>query len=376
MNIGKKAFTLIEIMIGILIVTIIILSGFEAYVRVGIGKINLIEKTNIQKDSFYFTEKIFQLIKEGGTIDYEEYFNRKVLGTNFFGGHYSNPSGFGNFGSNYTALNPYGNGYYYCRSGIGLINKLGNTGCYSNSLNTNGVSMIGSQQRYGQYSFQFIDYNSDFNNDFGDEDGDGNIIGDDDDENLGVGPLPFISGSDVKELYLISGDKKTRTFLRWNVITDPDKISTATCAISSTNVITGDGCRGTIEFLKLKGVDRGMDHISGNSDITENDGVIDTWLIDPQFTGGIDEVATTTSTNYWKPLLPTSINVVDFKVYPFPNIENKYYWKISSLSNNISPYVVINMSIKPSWEIRKKLKNNPSVINFNMTVNLTDIFSK
>jgi hypothetical protein len=39
----------------------------------------LIERTNITKDVVYFTEKLFEEIKSGGTLDYEEYFNRKVV---------------------------------------------------------------------------------------------------------------------------------------------------------------------------------------------------------------------------------------------------------------------------------------------------------
>jgi hypothetical protein len=35
---------------------------------------------NIQKNIFYLNEKIASLIHDGGTIDYEEYFNRRILG--------------------------------------------------------------------------------------------------------------------------------------------------------------------------------------------------------------------------------------------------------------------------------------------------------
>lgn len=386
MILKKNAFTLVEIMIWILIVTIVLISWFESFSKIWVWKINLVEKSNVQKDSFYLTEKIFQLIKEGGTIDYEEYFNRKVIwNTSFTAWHYSIQSGFWNFWRWWILWGIFGNWYYYCRSWNWLVNKLWSNWCYSSVFNTNWISMNWFHQRYWQYSFQFIDYNNNYNNDISkcwatyslwDEDCDWNIIWDDDDENLWIWPIAFNSWTDVKELYLISWDWTTRTLLRWNVITDPDKIASATCSISWTNVITWDWCRGTIEFLKLKWVDWWMDHIQWNSDNTENDWVIDTWLIDPQFIWWANEVAWSTTNNHWKPLFPTSINVVDFKVYPFPNVESKYFWKSTSISNNISPYVIINFKIKPSWEVRKKIKSNPQVINFNMTVNLTDIFSK
>lgn len=378
MNLNKKAFSLIEIMVWILIVSIVIISWFEAYSKIWIWKINLIEKTNMQKDSFYFSEKLFQIVKEGWTIDYEEYFNRSVLWTTFWSWHYSTPSWYWNFwrtGVIWSAT--YWDSFYQCRSWDWLVNKLGTSWCYTNTLNSYWA-LVTWQQRYGQYSFQFIDYNSNYDDDLWDEDWDGNIIWDDDDENLWLWPIPFTSWSDVKELYLISWDKKNRTFVRWNVIRDDKAPTSQTCSINWTNVITWDWCRWTIEFIKLEWVDWWSDHNISTTDanFTQNDWIIDTWLIDRQFTGGTDIIAWSDSTNYWKPLFPTSINVTDFKVYPFPNVEEKYFWKDTSTSSNISPYVILNFKIKPSWETRLKLKNNWREITFNTTINLTDVFSK
>ena len=38
-------------------------------------------------------------IKEGGGIDYEEYFNRSMVGLTLSGGHYRDATGFGNYGA-------------------------------------------------------------------------------------------------------------------------------------------------------------------------------------------------------------------------------------------------------------------------------------
>jgi hypothetical protein len=35
---------------------------------------------DIQKNLFYTNEKLASLIRSGGTVDYEEYFNRRMLG--------------------------------------------------------------------------------------------------------------------------------------------------------------------------------------------------------------------------------------------------------------------------------------------------------
>lgn len=247
---------------------------------------------------------------------------------------------------------------------------------------TRNLNYTWIRQRYGQYSFQFIDYNINYNNDFWDEDWDLEVIGDDDDEFLWDWPIAFTAWNDLKELYLISWDKKHRTIIRWNVNRDPDAPLAETCSIDWTNNITWDGCRWTLEFLKLEWVDWWFDHNNAVLDWTQNDWVIDTWIIDRQFSWLTNLntlnsiIAWSNNVNYWKPLFPTWINVTDFKVFPYPNVESKYFWKNSLLSSNISPYVILNFKIKPSWETRKKLKNSWRELNFNTTINLTDIYSK
>ena len=117
-----KAFTLVEIMLSVLIFSIVLIWGFKAYSWVLIWKIKLIESTDIQKEAFYFSEKFFEEIKKGWTIDYEEYFNRKVVWTSTQSGHYDIPTGFWNFGrdwwnnSNNVETTNYGDEFYYCRS--------------------------------------------------------------------------------------------------------------------------------------------------------------------------------------------------------------------------------------------------------------------
>ena len=66
---------------------------------------------------------------------------------------------------------------------------MGTNGCFGTPLNSQGAPQIGNPQRYGEYALQYVDYNSDANWDNGnpgDENGDGSIVGDADDEDLGV----------------------------------------------------------------------------------------------------------------------------------------------------------------------------------------------
>lgn len=386
MLIKTKAFTLIEIIIWILIVSIVIVSWFDAYVKVWIWKIKLIEETEIQKDSFFFSEKFFQLVKNWWTIDYEEYFNRKVVwNTTFWSGHYDEDTWFWNFWEWWSVWNStYWTGFYLCRSWDWVLNKMTWSWCYDNdTLNNTWIDYTWSPQRYGQYSYQFIDYNSNHDADWlleWDENWDWNIVWDDDDEYLWLWPEVFTWGIDVKELYLISWDKKTRTLFRWNVDKDSSAPVTQFC-----NAIWDDWCRWTIEFLVLEGKDWWLDHdgdTSTNPDWTQNDWVIDTWLIGGKFSWetNLDStnsvVAGSDSINYRKPLFDDNINVTDFQVYLYPNIDSYYSWKSVQSSHNISPYVTLHFKIKPSWETRKKLRNTWRELNFNTTINLTEIFSK
>lgn len=106
-------------------------------------------------------------------------------------------------------------------------------------------------QRYGQYHLQYMDYNGNGDNDtlLGDEDGNGDIVGDEDDRDIGDGPE--VISSSIPELYLYDPITKERTFFRWVFQTDTG--STSICDTS-----TGSGCLGNIQVLKLKGFDVGM----------------------------------------------------------------------------------------------------------------------
>ncbi|MDD2871687.1 MAG: prepilin-type N-terminal cleavage/methylation domain-containing protein [Candidatus Gracilibacteria bacterium] len=371
-----QAFTLVEIMLGILIVSLVLIGGFQSLSSVTLGKAKLIQKVDIQKESFYFTEKLFEMIKQGGTLDYEEYFNRKVIGnTTYSSGHFDILSGFGNFGYGGTISTNtnYGDSFYQCISLDGT--KMPGTGCVD-TYNSGSIDYTSTPQRYGQYSFQFIDYNSNFDDDLGDENNDGFIKGDDDDEYIGDGPEVFASGSTYPELYLISGNKTERTLFRWTLTKDDYAPSTSTCGVdSSTNTITGTGCIGTVEYLKLVGKDMGMNH--DNTGNTYLDGVIDTWLVHPDFAGGSTNVIAGTDTdNYWVPLFSEYINVTEFKVYAYPNKDINLAWKNTDKSVNISPYTIIKIKLKPSWLTKRKIGGDGQEQDFSMTINLSDIYSK
>ncbi len=383
-----KAFTLVEIMIWILVVSTVIIAWFQAYSSIAVWKINLVEKTDMQKDSFYFTEKLFQIIKKWWVLDYEEYFNRKVVWTNTSSGHYLAPTWFWNYWKDWDLINDYWEWFYYCSSDS-TSNSVSGNGCFDNWLSyySDGLDYLSSNwdyQRYWQYSLQFIDYNSNMNSDWWDENNDWSILWDDDDEILWDGPDVFLSWSDVKEIYLISGDWTKRTIIRWNIKQDNFAPPWSTCNASSITDFSNtnlEWCRWTIEFLKLEWYDYWLDHdISTiDSDWSQYDWVIDTWIYDSQFTWvtwwNINQLASD-GWDYWKELFPDTVSVTDFKVYAYPNIDPEDSWKNDTPSSKISPYITINFKIKPSWEVRSRLKNDWKEINLTTTINLTDIYSK
>jgi len=369
-----KAFTLIEIMVWILIVSIVLIWGFKAYSWVMIWKIKLIESTNIQKQSFFFSEKFFEKIKVGWTIDYEEYFNRKVVWITTSSWHYDIPTWFWNYWVNWNVwTNTYWDWFYYCRSKDWT--KMTWTGCvdkFSSKIDWTTIVVWNKPQRYWQYSFQFIDYNSNYDADLWDEDWDGNIIWDDDDEYLGLWPKAF-SSNEVKEIYLISADKKTRTIFRWNIKDDPDD-SNNNCDFNTWNW----GCLSTIEFLKLEWKDWWFDHDTSNwNKKWEYDWIVDTWIIDKNFTWWATIIAGSASdTWFWQPLFWKNVNVSDVKFFVYPNKNKKLAWQDAEEKININPYIRIQMTLSPSYDARKWFRWKIPKIKINTTINLTDIYSR
>ncbi len=407
----QKAFTIIEVLIAIVIVSMILIAGFQAYIMILAGKVKLIERTKLQKEAFFFSERLFQMVKSGGTLDYEEYFNRKVIEEKWAkkivqNGHYSRNTGFWNFGFNGEVWTTKGGLWYpyLCRSGNGEANKYNpEKWCYKSrdlrlpTFDPNGNKnatdfkkpiweALGRPQRYGQYALQAWDYNGNYNPDGGDENNDLQIQWDDDDTNTGMLPKVFNKDENVHELYLLSGNKKVRTFFRWKFEPDPDRLKWTTC-----NESGWDWCLWTIQFLRLEGRDWWWDNTYSETGTgpSENDGIIDTWVIAPEFRSE-DCKSTNTGTSEEQPyiagqmknmekcrkdLFPKSLNVSDFKVFAYPNKNQKIAWKTPP-SEMVSPYVILSLEIQPSYEINKKIRWKIPPLRFNTMINLTEIFSK
>jgi prepilin-type N-terminal cleavage/methylation domain-containing protein len=114
---GNKGFTLIEMLVSLTLISTILIVVFAAFTNIGILKNRIVGRVNLYEELYTATENIGDLIKSSGGIDYEEYFNRRVLGTSLSGSHYTVLSGFGNYGEGgIIGSNTYGNDPYLCRS--------------------------------------------------------------------------------------------------------------------------------------------------------------------------------------------------------------------------------------------------------------------
>jgi len=370
---NKKAFTLIEIMIWILISSMVIIIWFQALNSIMVWKIKLIESTNIEKEAFKFSQKFFEEIKRGWTIDYEEYFNRMAVNSGstdlYLSGHFRKETWFWNSWS-------VNNWFYYCRSKDWV--QMWTGGCLwdFNNLASWNKNDSWNPQRYWQYSLQFIDYNSNYDDDYWDENWDWNIVWDDDDEYLGSGPELFKAWSWVTELYLISADKRKRTIFRWTIINDPNKPPSANCDFSNQQNPTWTWCLWTIEFLQLDWKDWGFNH--SKSWEGYSDWIVDTWIINKDFVENAweswDQIAYWNVDKYFIPLFPNSINVKSFEVQAYPNADIKQSWKVKDI--DLAPYIRIKMVLTPSWKIKKQIKWKIPEFNISTTINLTDIFSR
>ncbi len=385
---NNRGMTLVELMVSMTIFAIIISAVLLTIQYMSIARINTAHRMSLTQELYFFQEQLFTAIKDGGTIDFEEYWNRKVFSEETGSGHYTKKSGFGNYGRGGDGGTSFGALPYLCRSGSGT--PIMSTGwCLTVGLNDSGQNQSWTYQRFGQYALQFIDHNYNRDNDMGDEDGTGGIQHDEDDRNLWDGPLVYTGW--VAELYLINPDTKVRTAFRWVVRQDPDAPKNiGDCqVIDGTNnnkgLILSGSCLGNVQMLRMHGKDFGWNHDwSGTG---AYDGVTDTWVCDPKWQ--CPETVTAGNSNKWTiatwddvqwvNLFPSTINVKNlrFELYPQKDpylavaAPDAAQWS-DEISPFIHPYLRITVDLGFSHAERRALKTiNPS-LSSTTTISLDD----
>lgn len=112
---------------------------------------------------------------------------------------------------------------------------------------------------------------------------------------------------------------------------------------------------GNVQVLKMRGVDIGYAHSGSVTDSGAFDGKIDTWLLHPDWPGGITiptgELATG-SDGEWVDLFPSSINVKSLSFTLFPQKDPWLSWSApdcggapSCISPFIHPYARLEMTL-------------------------------
>ena len=91
-------------MVSMAIFSIIMIAVVSSLQAMGVTRLQSVNRVTLIEQLYFFSEQLFSEIKNGGTIDYEEYWNRYALDAHTStavgtGGHYVGASGVGNYGS-------------------------------------------------------------------------------------------------------------------------------------------------------------------------------------------------------------------------------------------------------------------------------------
>jgi len=322
----KKWFTLIELLISIVVFAIMFGTLISLFMRIIRLKTDIDARHILIQNTYDVMEKLNGRFQDY-TIDYEEYFNRQMVGCNtanlavggwtvgswfrwnvnswatapFVGGGSGTcdtRTAYGNRTAIVTnAANVYGtyistwahHQLYWCsKSNPGLFGivegiawprliiwssgTVGATSCPSQFLasylpyNAFLVNGIPAYQPYGMYKMQFVDVKEDV------DDAPGRA-GDDDDTNNGIGPVAIAHHTWVQELYLISKDKKKRLFVRRKLVASRDFNNSASINADYEKQFA-------LQILQLKAFDAGEAHNFTSTQSWVYNGVIDTWACD------------------------------------------------------------------------------------------------
>lgn len=353
--IGKKrGFTLLEM------VLVIIISGSILTTIYGImtllpkvknfndARQNLIQQTNDVMDRF-------AILFQDYTIDYEEYFNRKMVGCD--GVNKGNAFTWGvNASGHCGAFTAYGN--ENAKLQWDELKKTHHLSYCSSDRTSDDVNMLldfwicqdadflsgailasnGGKLSYGQYRQLFWDMKNDTDGQTIAE-GKPTEVWDSDDRDEGTGPVAIWAPEDIQELYLISHDGTRRLFLRKNLKTFKD---------SKWEISTGY----TIQMLKLRWFDAGRAHLfDAGNDNEVYDWQIDTWACDAgqKFSCGWDEIPNyswyrlpSNSDDGWIDLFDDTLNIVNWNIQISPVKNPDYAW--AEENQQINPFVQISLT--------------------------------
>ncbi len=368
----KKLFTLIEILLVSVIFSLILVVMISLYSKLTQVRVYVEWRKYLVENSYFLMEKLNVLMKNY-TIDYEEYFNRRMVGCNWNGGdnfswnvwndwYCKKFTNYGNIGDNDSTEDYWF--LYKCSSKTGddvniiketnLVNN--KNWCWYNALIN--VSPNFTYQWYWEYKEQFWDYGDDI-------DDDGNVVWDYDDIDLGAWPIAVANNTWVQELYLISKDWLKRIFFRRKLILSWD--FNFDWIVWNTDIDKRYG----IQILKLRWFDAWSKHdFDKNNSFWVYDWQIDTWACDASegFKCSWSQIPNYNWFNlpngvedWWENIVDKKITISKWNIQIFPPKDPEYAWAENAYTFN--PYVRINIRAKlygTSWVD----KINPDILSW------------
>lgn len=368
----KKWFTLLEMLISLVVFGIIFGVLFSLFLRIIRQKTEIEARQTLIKTTYDIIEDINKKI-QNYSIDYEEYFNRSMVGcvltldgwANFtqwpyfvwnvwswstWGAHCNSWTAYGNESpylpthGNHVSANTqhklytcssdpsltYGNVYgttsWPLQEERLLVSyNVGDLGCnqllfdaYSPTVEFDAYFF---RQPYGEYKTQFLDVKSDVDDNPG-------RSWDDDDTNNWLWPTAIYDNQNVKELYMISKDERKRILFRRKLV--------ATGDWNNNGIIDSDAERQyTIQMLQLKSFDAWQNHdFDAATYKWVYDGVVDTWACDAEagFTCTWPALWATypwynlpaNADDGWVNLITNDVSVTDWNMQIFPVKDPEY----------------------------------------------------
>ena len=393
-HIKKYAFTLVELIFVAIIIALIMPEMFSLYNFIIKSNREIIARQQAIQQWYEFFERL-NILMEDYTIDYEEYYNRQMVGCvkswatvlnwadfkrNIWLSWYCTEfTAYGNENSNISSHPEY-NDIYYCSSEHASMwgNEL-RTRIVRSPLNNHwDCGRIKGKQSYGQYSALFKDVKG----------GAWIIVWSEDDEELWYlfnKYVDSIEDSDnIQELYLISHDWDRRLYFR-RILDKFEKDDDWKLKYKQYK----------IQILRLRWFDAWRKH--NYNDVSDDnkglyDGVIDTWACDTSmwFEPEADHKTNSVWWAYFDYYLPQdendcrvdltywSTDLFTWKISISPRWDSDLYW--AERKKQVNPYMkimIINKIYYPSivWNFRRMANSIDEFdVPLETTINMKDFY--
>ena len=329
MNLSNRYrwFTLIEMLLAITWFFLIMVIVLSAYIKISDMRNSIDARQNLIQESYFALEKLNILLRDF-TIDYEEYFNRSMVGCDTNTWDFSRDvwdNWYCDLFTNYWNANNIlsdtsSHERYYCSSQKTQTEPQIVFTWYAMDWTWCAIS---GYQSFGQYRQQFRDMKWDTNGAW--------VVNDDDDMDMWIWPFAILNYTWVKELYLISQDGTQRVFFRRALVWSWDRDWTWWISWDTEK-------RYNLQVLKLRWFDAWNNHdFDVNNSSWVYDGFIDTWACDYslwfQCNGSwvwwwYSWYYLPSDANDWRAnMFPKNITISDRNLIISPTKNPQYIWK-------------------------------------------------